>query len=412
MEKSRGHGSVYGSFILDRRGTLLGFDDELETLTGWPAVTIVGRNGSQRRRAVDGGTTPTLFDGEIALPDDSRHINLVLNCRDGRKLETESRVTRLAGPGEQMLVTILRVISLSAVKPAPEHAARDPLTDLLEQDAFDDQLTRDFETASFTAHPLALILANVDQLSSINNLLGNEAGDEVLHRLAGILRVRVDDESRLFRLGDDNFAVLLPGSGRGEARQIAATFRSTAERYDFFSDAASEPRIRPTLSLGAASFPADAENETDLIARAKEALAEARAMGGNRVWCYVRRPRVPLQVPVFFDGDETLLVGYTRDVSPSGAFVQTSEPMSIGMRCALAFPLPGQKGKVHVIGRIVRTVPTDTSPDSREVRIPGMGVEFERFSGFSDRQAIDTYLHAREATTLRPEDGTFSVRGS
>ena len=121
MEKSRGHGSVFGSFILDRRGTLLGFDDELETLTGWPAVTIVGRNGSQRRRAVDGGTAPTLFDGEIALPDDSRHINLVLNCRDGRKLETESRITRLAGPGEQMLVTILRVISLSAVKPAPEH---------------------------------------------------------------------------------------------------------------------------------------------------------------------------------------------------------------------------------------------------------------------------------------------------
>ena len=86
METGRGHGSAYGSFILDRRGTLLGFDDELETLTGWPAITIVGRNGNRRQRALDGGTAPLLFDGEIPLPDDSRHINLVLNCRDGRKL--------------------------------------------------------------------------------------------------------------------------------------------------------------------------------------------------------------------------------------------------------------------------------------------------------------------------------------
>jgi hypothetical protein len=68
---------------------------------------------------------------------------------------------------------------------------------------------------------------------------------------------------------------------------------------------------------------------------------------------------VPVQVPVFFEGAESLLVGYTRDLSPSGVFVQTSAPIEIGMRCALAFPLPGHEGKVHVVGRVVRTVPPD-----------------------------------------------------
>ena len=167
--------------------------------------------------------------------------------------------------------------------------------------------------------------------------------------------------------------------------------------------------MRVTLSLGAASFPADAESAGDLMERTADALDEARSMGRNRVWCYLRRPRVPVQVPVYFEGAESLLVGYTRDLSPSGVFVQTSAPIDIGMRCALAFPLPGHDGKVHVIGRIVRTVPPDMGVESHEVRIPGMGVEFEKFGGASDRRAIEIFLHANESKTLRPETGRFSV---
>jgi len=131
-------------------------------------------------------------------------------------------------------------------------------------------------------------------------------------------------------------------------------------------------------------------------------------MGRNRVWCYLRRPRVPLEVPVFFDGAESLLVGYTRDLSPSGIFVQTAVPIDIGMRCALAFPLPGREGKVHVIGRVVRTVPPEFST-SETLRVPGMGVEFERFSGRTDRRAIDSWVHRHEAETVRPETHPLSI---
>jgi uncharacterized protein (TIGR02266 family) len=143
--------------------------------------------------------------------------------------------------------------------------------------------------------------------------------------------------------------------------------------------------------------------------RGRDALNEARAMGRNRVWCYLRRPRVPLQVPVYFDGSESLLLGYTRDLSPSGLFVQTSAPIDIGMRCALTFPIPGSKEPVHVIGRVVRTVPPEVSHDAQEIRIPGMGLEFERFGGSSDRRAIESFLHRTETTTLRPETGRLSV---
>jgi diguanylate cyclase (GGDEF)-like protein len=368
MELNRGHRSAYGSFILDRGETILGFDEEIEALTGWPAATVVGRHKSldapELGRPKD-GTTP-LYQGKLTVDEGSRGIKLVLNCRDGRRLETDARTTRLGGPGDQMLVTILRVVSLSGEAELDQELVRhDPLTSLRDRDGFNAQLALDFQAASTSSRPLALILADVDHLADINRRFGREAGDEALERLASILRVSVGDESRLFRLGDDDFAVLMPDAGRGDARQLAATLRSTTERYDFFGNGSGGPDVRLTLSLGAASFPADAENETDLLARAQDALSEARAMGRNRVWCYLRRPRVPLQVPVFFDGSETLLVGYTRDVSPSGLFVQTSEPMNIGMRCALAFPIPGGSGD----GNRVRALRHDDRPP-RDRRLP------------------------------------------
>ena len=162
-----------------------------------------------------------------------------------------------------------------------------------------------------------------------------------------------------------------------------------------------------TLSLGAASYPTDADNEIDLVNRATEALDEARSLGRNRVWCYMRRPRVPLRTPVYLEGASPLLLGFSQDLSPSGLFVATPAPIDVGMRCALSFPLPTAQGNVHVIGRVVRTVPL-VAPAAMDVRSPGMGVEFERF-GPEDRHAIEAYLYENESRTLRPEGRIFSV---
>ena len=58
---------------------------------------------------------------------------------------------------------------------------------------------------------------------------------------------------------------------------------------------------------------------------------------------------------------------------------------------------------------VVRTIPPDMSVESQDLRIPGMGVEFERFGGAIDRRAIESFLHENESSTLRPENGILSV---
>jgi diguanylate cyclase (GGDEF)-like protein len=284
----------------------------------------------------------------------------------------------------------------------------DALTGFPGGDSFHERLEDDIRRAAAAGEPLALVLADVDQLRKVGDALGRDAEVLVVRKLAGILRATFRTGDFVARLGDDDFAAILPGLGRGSARQIGARLRSTVERFRFFGVQEPPPAVRITLSIGAATFPADAENADDLLARAREALDEARSLGRNRVWCYTRRPRVPLRAPVYLDGPEPLLLGYSKDLSPSGIFVTTPAPIDIGMRCALSFPLPSAKGNVHVIGRVVRTVTAPDVAPGLELPVPGMGFEFERF-GAEDRRAIESFLYENEASTLRPETGVFST---
>ena len=174
-EFNRVRSSDCGSFIVDRRGTILGFDLALEELTGWPAIQVVGRNK-------DLAGTP-LYAGEIRLAGERRNLDLCLNCKDGRVLDVEVGARPLSGPGERTLIQILRVVSLSTPEAGTDdERRRDPLTALPNAEAFAVRLAAEFSAATASARPLALVLADVDHLREINDRLGHEAGDEVLRR--------------------------------------------------------------------------------------------------------------------------------------------------------------------------------------------------------------------------------------
>jgi diguanylate cyclase (GGDEF)-like protein len=416
MDPLRRGRSNHGSFLVDRKGTILGFDQAMETLTGWPAVEVVGRNrrleGTRSRAgaADDVVARRPLFEEPVAVDPGLRNVHLTLHCRDGSRIDVEALAEGLERPADRALVTVLEILGRYSDPGDTLSGHRDPLTALPDRTSFASRLSAEVRAASLAASPLGLLVVDVDRLREVNDRRGRAAGDEVLRRIAGFLRVAVDDESRVARLGEDDFAVILEGAGRGDARQVAAGIRSAVERYRFFPDEGPRQAPQLTVSIGAASFPADADSDNELFARACEALEEARSMGRNRVWCYLRRPRVPLEVPVYFDGTDPLLVGYMRDLSPSGIFVETATTIDIGMRCALAFPLPGSESRVHVIGRVVRTVlAAEDDLDDGEERVPGIGIEFERFGGPGDRRAIDAFLHRHETLSRRPENGMLSL---
>jgi uncharacterized protein (TIGR02266 family) len=102
----------------------------------------------------------------------------------------------------------------------------------------------------------------------------------------------------------------------------------------------------------------------------------------------VRRPRIAVDVPVYFDGPAAHLLGTSRDLSNSGIFVDTHDALPSGMRVGLTFRLPGQDGPVRVIGRVIRH--DDDMLATRGTH--GLGIEFERYSD-EDRWRLESFLH-------------------
>ena len=123
-------------------------------------------------------------------------------------------------------------------------ASTDPLTGLGNRRALAAALARRLERAAPT--PTLLALFDLDGFKAYNDSFGHAAGDALLTRLAAGLRAVLPDTCDAFRMGGDEFCVLLPGDGRGEALLLACS-AVLAEQGDGFTITASRGSVRLPL---------------------------------------------------------------------------------------------------------------------------------------------------------------------
>ena len=90
----------------------------------------------------------------------------------------------------------------------------DPLTGLRNHRAFQEDLARELQRAGRTGEPVALVLMDVDDLKVCNDTHGHQAGDERLQALAEAIRATQRAADCAYRIGGDEFAVILPAPAR------------------------------------------------------------------------------------------------------------------------------------------------------------------------------------------------------
>jgi diguanylate cyclase (GGDEF)-like protein len=150
-----------------------------------------------------------------------------------------------------------------------EQARRDSLTGLLAHRTFHEGL----QTLEECGAPFTLVLADIDDFKQINDLYGHPAGDEALRAVARAITSAVRAEDRVYRIGGEEFCVLMPSLGAAGARAIAERMRQTIEMID--------GPLPVTVSVGVATFPDDADNRDELLASADAALYASKASGKN-----------------------------------------------------------------------------------------------------------------------------------
>lgn len=152
---------------------------------------------------------------------------------------------------------------------AEHHAAlTDPLTGLGNRRALE---------ASIPRGDYALIAVDVDLFKRVNDEFGHAAGDRVLLEVARVLSRFVRERDAIYRLGGDEFLIVLPGASRQAAVRIADRVRATLHERDLEGLA---PEGRVSLSMGLAVAHGLLRSEfTRALNRADEALYESKRSG-------------------------------------------------------------------------------------------------------------------------------------
>ncbi len=161
----------------------------------------------------------------------------------------------------------------------------DALTGLFNRRYFLERLFEEVERVKRHGEQLTMFLLDIDNFKAFNDLYGHSAGDEILKLVSKTIRDAVRSMDVVARYGGEEFVALLPHTAKKDSLVIAERIRHGVEE---FKSAKSVFKEAPTVSIGIAEFPADAETIEGLIENADKAMYDAKRMGKNRVVVYKR----------------------------------------------------------------------------------------------------------------------------
>lgn len=156
----------------------------------------------------------------------------------------------------------------------------DPLTGLPSKRQFDQAFEFSLEEAIQSKQPLALLMMDMDGVKQINDTHGHLFGAYVIGETGKLIARVVGSLGRACRFGGDEFSAFLPKLDLESASQLAQQIRTSVENAGFEKDGIS---LKPTISIGVASFPDASDQILGLIEKADKALYQAKELGKNRV---------------------------------------------------------------------------------------------------------------------------------
>jgi two-component system cell cycle response regulator len=231
-----------------------------------------------------------VFDPELRMKGFESLYLLPLLVKDevvGTFTVAARRPGAFPGDRREMLGVIANQVAISLqngrmYQALEEQATTDGLTGLVNHRTFQERFSAMLGRADRHRFKVALLLTDIDHFKRINDSYGHPTGDQVLKRVASILKGSARKIDIVARYGGEEFAIVLEGTDRNGARQLAERIRQEVEEQSFDS---SKGRFQATLSLGVAVYPDDARSKQDVITRADQALYAAKHGGRNRTVC-------------------------------------------------------------------------------------------------------------------------------
>lgn len=276
-----------GVILLDEEGRVAGYNRAESELAGTRPAEVVGRDffgevaPCAEVRELAGVAREALADPDAEL---DRELDFRFEFDDGG-LDVRIRMRKLRLDGEPCIVLVIEDNTRlkeaersleEALERARELARRDPLTGLANRRWFEERLTDELRRADRYDHPVSLMVVDVDHFKRVNDRWGHHVGDEVLTSLADAFRDSLRDSDQAFRVGGEEFCLLLPHADAGQAEKVAERLHRRVAGVEV--DGA--PGLDLSVSVGVAAAGSGAEEPVE--GGRGEAAREADV--GERLW--------------------------------------------------------------------------------------------------------------------------------
>lgn len=249
------------TMIVDTNGEVIAWNRAMEEMTGVKADDMAGKGDYEYAVPFYGEKRPILIN--LVLNPDEKAGEIYSHVKKERETITvEASNVYLKGEERILWAKAAPIFNTAGEKVGAIESVRD----ITEQKMVEKQLrylnTHDFLTGLYSkaffeeeisrlergrTFPVSVVMLDVDDLKYVNDTLGHEAGDALLKRVAQVLGgvFRADDIAA--RIGGDEFAVLLPGTGISAAKEILVRFRDSLEDHN-----REYPDFPLSLSIGVA----------------------------------------------------------------------------------------------------------------------------------------------------------------
>ena len=197
----------------------------------------------------------------------------------GKKVSLKTAMLDILSSTSFLRVPIL--IEYDDFKKLQINAATDALTGLYNRRLFDEYFDKELNRAKRYGQQLSIVILDLHKLKEVNDRHGHLQGDHVLQIAATTLRTTLRASDFAFRIGGDEFALLLPQADTEQAvtlcRRVRAQYESELSPLKF--------NIGVTLDFGVAVHPQDGDQKSDLLRVADQRLYELKHSGriGPRV---------------------------------------------------------------------------------------------------------------------------------
>ena len=188
----------------------------------------------------------------------------------GKRVALQAALVDVLASAGQLRLPIL--MEYEELRKLQINATTDPLTGLYNRRFFDDYFEKELNRSNRYNHKLALVIFDLHRFKEVNDRFGHPQGDALLQIAAATLRKSLRTSDYAFRIGGDEFALLLPQSDTEQAlvlsRRLRAAYATAIEPLNL--------RIPLALDYGLAVYPEDGELQEVLIRVADERLYQLK----------------------------------------------------------------------------------------------------------------------------------------